>query len=313
MGKAKTNNEFISEANNVHDNYYEYGGVDYINNKTKVCITCPKHGEFWQRPKPHLNGSGCPQCYYDRLSKRKSYTTKEFIEKARRAHGDKYDYSATNYKNSKENIKIKCKKHGVFMQQPSTHLSGSGCKKCSFHNMGCLTNDEFIEKAKKVHGDTYNYHEAEYVNYDTKVNIFCEKHGMFEQAPTNHLYGAGCPDCGREVRKMSSWGYGDWVKSSQISKNFDSYKLYVVECWDDTEKFYKIGITYTTIKERFKRVPYNYEPVWIFESENPRKICELEQKLHNDYSEKEYKPNKKFSGMHECFINVNKKKREEND
>lgn len=53
---------FILKANSIHNNKYNYSKVDYKNNHTKVCITCPEHGEFWQTPLSHLSGRGCPVC-----------------------------------------------------------------------------------------------------------------------------------------------------------------------------------------------------------------------------------------------------------
>ena len=55
----KTEN-FINKAKKIHGDKYDYSKVEYVNNHTKVCVICPKHGEFWQRPKPHLSKHGCP-------------------------------------------------------------------------------------------------------------------------------------------------------------------------------------------------------------------------------------------------------------
>ena len=59
----KTTEQFIAEAKAVHGGKYDYSKVNYIDNSTKVCIICSTHGEFWQYPKDHLNGSGCRKCY----------------------------------------------------------------------------------------------------------------------------------------------------------------------------------------------------------------------------------------------------------
>lgn len=59
-------------------------------------------------------------------------TIEDFIQKAKEVHGDKYDYSLVEYKNSSTKIKIICPKHGVFEQTPNNHLSGCGCLSCSF-------------------------------------------------------------------------------------------------------------------------------------------------------------------------------------
>jgi hypothetical protein len=58
----KTINQFIEQANLVHNYKYDYSLVNYVNNSTKVKIICSEHGEFMQTPNSHLNGSGCPKC-----------------------------------------------------------------------------------------------------------------------------------------------------------------------------------------------------------------------------------------------------------
>lgn len=97
-----------------------------MNANTKVCIICPKHGEFWQTPSGHLSGKGCPKCYKES----RSSTTEEFINKAREIHGNKYDYSKVNYVNAYTKVCIICPKHGEFWQIPANHLNGHGCPNC---------------------------------------------------------------------------------------------------------------------------------------------------------------------------------------
>lgn len=126
--KKKTLEEFIAEAKIKHNDKYNYSKVEYVNNKTKVCIICPKHGEFWQKPNDHLTGYGCKKC--DKYSNR--YTTETWIQKAKEVHGDKYDYSKVNYINAKTKVCIICPEHGEFWQTPINHIHGKTlCSKCS--------------------------------------------------------------------------------------------------------------------------------------------------------------------------------------
>lgn len=61
-----------------------------------------------------------------------------------------------------------------------------------------LTTEEFIKKARKVHGDRYDYSKAKYVDSKTEIVIICPVHGEFKQRPDNHVNGGkGCPECGR--------------------------------------------------------------------------------------------------------------------
>jgi len=195
---TKTLEQFIKEVNNKHNYKYDYSKTKYINWKTNVTIICKKHGEFQQTPNNHLSGNGCSKCGRVSSYIKQSLVAKNaFIPKAREIHGDKYDYSQAKYINWKTNVTIICKKHGKFYQQPNNHLNGNGCKICAFNGMK-TTIKEFIEKAKKIHGDKYNYSKVKYINSVTKTTIICKKHGEFLQAPKGHLNGRGCDMCGRQ-------------------------------------------------------------------------------------------------------------------
>ena len=116
-----------------------------------------------------------------------------FIEKAKRIHGDRYDYSKTDYKNNSTKICIICPVHGEFWQTPKNHLKGCNCPKCSgTYNM---TTNEWIEKAKRIHGDKYDYSKVNYKSNKGKVCIICPVHGEFWQIAANHLKGEGCKKC----------------------------------------------------------------------------------------------------------------------
>jgi len=142
FGNKKINTElFIKKSNSVHNNKYDYSLVNYINNKTKVIIICPKHGEFKQIPSHHYKGIGCSEC-----SKNKKITTEIFIERSKKKFANKYDYSLTKYINTKTKIKIICPVHGIFEQTFHNHLNGKGCKKCNRYK---LTTKKFIKRAKE--------------------------------------------------------------------------------------------------------------------------------------------------------------------
>ena len=201
-----TKEEFVEKARKVHGDKYDYSKVEYKNNSTKVCIICPKHGEFWQTPNHHLQGHGCKYCKNENIRKRCTHNITIFVEKARKVHGEKYDYSKVEYINSHTKVCIICPEHGEFWQTPSMHLCGNGCPKCGIekrnkHNS--LNKTQFVEKARKVHGEKYDYSKVEYVNNSTKVCIICPEHGEFWQTPNSHLRGEGCPKCGINRRTIS--------------------------------------------------------------------------------------------------------------
>jgi hypothetical protein len=126
---------------------------------------------------------------------RQTSNNEEFIPKAKRVHGNKYDYSILNYTNANNKVRIICPIHGVFEQIAFDHLDGHGCMICG----GSLkkTREQFISEAKKVHSKKFNYSKLEYSNTNEKVKIICKVHGVFEQTAKSHLAGYGCWDCSR--------------------------------------------------------------------------------------------------------------------
>ena len=121
-----------------------------------------------------------------------------FIEKSNKIHGKTYDYSETEYIHGKEKIKIKCNKHGIFKMLPINHLKGQKCPTCSGRNK--VTNELFIEKAKQIHDDKYDYSQIEYINAQTNIRIICREHGEFIQMSLNHLKGNQCYRCSGIVK-----------------------------------------------------------------------------------------------------------------
>jgi hypothetical protein len=209
--KKLTTEKFIEKARKVHGNKYDYSKVEYKNAHTKVCIICPIHGEFWQIPNDHLNGSGCPKCKINKIISIKKMDEKKFIEKSKKIHGDKYDYSKVEYINSKTKVCIICPIHGEFWQKPNNHLRGQGCLKC-----GCKVYDTntFISEACKIHGDKYDYSKVEYKGATTKVCIICPEHGEFWQKPNYHINNkSGCPSCSQSHLENDTYSF---LKNKEI-------------------------------------------------------------------------------------------------
>ncbi len=140
----------------------------------------------------------------------KFLTTNEFVNRAKIAHGNKYDYSLVDYDDSKTKIKIICSEHGIFEQKPYSHIQGQGCILCSGINK--KTTKEFIESAKKIHGEKFNYDSVVYINSKTKVKILCTEHGFFEQVASDHILGFGCAKCGK-VCKLNTEEFIDKSKA----------------------------------------------------------------------------------------------------
>jgi very-short-patch-repair endonuclease len=197
--KCKYNNPlaktmFIEKANKFHKNKYDYSLVDYLGSHTKIKIICPIHGEFEQRPWYHLYG-GCPLCTPNNTP----MTKESFIERANQVHNNFYDYSNVDFISSQTSVSIRCPIHDhIFKQTPSAHLRGIGCQICGKTKIGDSLRKSpalFILEANKKHNNLYDYSLVEYTGSKTKVKIICQKHGIFEQTPSNHLKGQGCPHC----------------------------------------------------------------------------------------------------------------------
>lgn len=149
----------------------------------------------------------------------KKLTTEEFIRKAKKKHGEKYDYSLVNYKKSSEPICITCKIHGKFMQTPNDHLNGCGCKFCGYKSIkekNCDSLKKFINKSNKIHNGKYDYSLVNYENNHVKIKIICNIHGVFYQVPNSHLVGRGCPKCADIERTIkNSFSTKDFIKIAE--------------------------------------------------------------------------------------------------
>ena len=204
MNTKLSNEEFIERAKKIHGNKYDYSKVEYIKNSDKVCIICKEHGEFWQTPKNHLKGQGCPICAnvlrksflnnYDRTNINEGLKN-AFFKKASEKHHNKYDYSKSNYINSRTPISIICPTHGEFLMTPRQHLQGCGCYECGKEEFSAKMKLG-ISKSIDIHGNKYDYSKVEYVDSFTKVCIVCPEHGEFWQTPSAHIHlREGCPKC----------------------------------------------------------------------------------------------------------------------
>ena len=204
MSKKKTINDFIQNGSETHNKKYDYSLLNFINNvNEKQPIICHEldsngfeHGIFYQSYSKHITRKhGCPKCAKNGVL----YTNNQFKDKLKKLYGENIIISPDNsYINAHTKIKFICKKHGMFITKPYYLLQGHKCPLCGneeVSNKLSLTCEDFIKKAKDIHGDKYDYSKVVYVNCETKVFIICPKHGDFFQTPHSHLNGSGCPIC----------------------------------------------------------------------------------------------------------------------
>ena len=237
--------QFITLANQVHNDLFDYSEVKYTGTVNKVAIICKEGHNFSQVASEHLRGTGCTECNKNRRASKltklknceaierhgvfqqepcrnritkphtgghKSNST-EFINRAMKLFGDKYDYTDTKYIRSREPVSIRCVKHNqIFSQIAGDHLrSGNigSCPQCRAEHAIIIgksqvkTTEMFISRAMEKHGDRYSYENAVYINCRTDITITCKKHGDFCQRPNRHTGGgSGCPKCSHNVSNI---------------------------------------------------------------------------------------------------------------
>lgn len=263
-------------------------------------------GLFFQAPDNHLQGQGCPKCGDLRSIQASIKTSEEWIESFNLAHPTmKYEYPKS-IEGAFNCINIFCNIHKLyFTQSPHNHARGQGCPLCAKdnHSLSCRKDYQtYLCKFYSIYGDKYVYPLERTSNY---LTIVCKEHGEFTKLPTKHLAGEGCPTCSRQESSGNSWSHSGWIEHSIKSKNFDSFKVYVIICFNGDEKFIKIGRTFTTLEERFKgssQLPYDYYIVKEIICNDGKECCLLEDKLKSILKDFKYIPLKDFGGKFECFL-----------
>lgn len=197
MPKKLTQEEIINRCKQIHPEY-NYGKLIYINANSPFIVTCPIHGDFETKANRFIMGAkcGCPKCNTGFI---KYVSPKEFKDKCLQQFPN-YDYSKAVFKGEYDKIIVTCNIHNYTWKVTTKNLmNGHGCPICgreSLQKTQACTVQEFINKARKVHGDKYDYTKVNYYNSNTKVTIICHKHGEFQVTPNSHLsQKTGCPKC----------------------------------------------------------------------------------------------------------------------
>ncbi|AUS02887.1 protein of unknown function DUF723 [Vibrio phage 2.275.O._10N.286.54.E11] len=191
--------KFINKAKSKFGDRFDYSLIEnFKNRQSAVTIICPDHGEFSCMARNHLGArtGSCPDCFIPN----NSITQEQFIENFKKIHGEKYDLSKVVYKGAHTKVVIICSEHGEFEMTPDNLINGKhSCQVCgqlSRNKSNTLTQEEFIQKAKDVHGDLYDYSLIDYSAYDDRHPIICSKHGIFYQQGSAHIsMKSGCPNC----------------------------------------------------------------------------------------------------------------------
>lgn len=167
------------------------------------------------------------------------YTKEQIVERFKKVHGDKYDYSEVIFSKTTEKVCIICPEHGKFEQTPHAHLKGQGCPFCGIIKRSkskTNTREGFIKRAIELYGDTYDYSKVNYINCNTPVVIICPKHGEFALTPHAHIGVGrrGCPICGnakkgrskKSVEQSPKTYEHKEIKSIKTDYNYQKDELY---------------------------------------------------------------------------------------
>lgn len=215
INNMQTTENIIKKSKLLHGDMFSYDKTIYINATSKVEFYCNKHKIYFKQYLcAHFRSktsTGCKLCIKEKFIKAVSKTTDDFIKRSIAIHDTKYNYDKTNYINNKTKVIIfcnKCKQH--FKQAPNHHLRGNNCpcyKK--------ITQEEFIERANKIHNNKYIYDYVKYINSNTKIKILCKEHGFFMMLPNNHLSGKNkCPQCTSYISNNET----KWLNEQNIPK-----------------------------------------------------------------------------------------------
>lgn len=190
----------------------------------------------------------------------RKFTKEDFVTKAKAVHGDKYDYSETEYLGSTKKVRIRCEKHGYFEVYAAPHIQGRGCQKCSSHYVSGrpkVSFDDFLIKAKEVHGDKYEYDMDSYYAKGSNINVTCSVHGAFETNAANHINKkTGCQLCRSEqIKTHSKEKFFEEVKKIHGNKydyslvtNFDFKEKIPIIC-SNHGVFYKLRTNHINLKQ----------------------------------------------------------------
>lgn len=199
----------IERCKQVHGDKYDYSLTEYTRWNEKIKIICRIHGEFFQEYHSHLSGKGCFKCGLNVI------TYENFINRAVALHGDKYDYSRVKIVGSNVKTTIICKEHGPWEQMVGNHLAGHGCEKCA--GVSKISKEDFILRARKIHGDKYDYSKSIINGLKNRITVVCKIHGPFVKIISEYLKGTGCPKCSKIKRHRTNQ---DFIDEANLKHNF---------------------------------------------------------------------------------------------
>ncbi len=252
---------FIKKANEIHNNYYDYSNVDYIDSNTKVTIICKNHGIFYQSPNRHLQGRGCIECGYISISNKKKSNNDEFIKKANEIHNNYYDYSNVDYIDSNTKIIIICKEHGNFLIRPNNHISSKqGCPKCQIkkqHSKMQIDWLNFMSIRDNIiiqHGENlleFNIPNTRYRadGYCQETNTIYEFHGDYWHGNPNIFHS-------NEINKTTKCTFGElYQKTLEKEQKIKDLGYNLVTIWEND--WFKLNKSIKVLQRKYRNYKLN--------------------------------------------------------
>lgn len=300
MARKLTTETFIEKAKSIHGDRFDYSKVEYTTVYNEVLIGCPVHGFYLQSPAIHFASNGCKECSRNNLAEMYKGNTEDFVEKAQKIHGDRYDYTSSNYIRSHKKLEIICSKHGSFWQTPGHHLSGKGCRKCSLekNKTARLFSQEKIISDLELKFPQLDFSKFVYVNSRIPSTIICPVHGEFQAEYHAFMLHSGCPKC--VIRAgYSRTGY------KEMCNGRPSY-VYLIAITTSSDLCLKIGISVDPMS-RYRGLRYEGLEVVqlnIMKFQDSDNTFDMERYLHKELKDYQYKPQHSFAGESECFQHI---------
>ena len=297
--------KFYKKCDELYNGFYDYSKSIFESREDNIIVICPKHGEFTINVRSHMGGAICPKCRNLIKNKKPKLTTEEFIKKCIKKYSNKFTYENTIFIDYNTPTKVTCKIHGEIEIIPKHFLYDSkfGCKYCSVDST-TLTYEDFIEKAREIHGDKYDYSKVEYNGNKNKVCIICPKHGEFWMTPNAHLsQKQNCPKCNNHISKWEL-EINDFIKSINVEIDTNNREILDGKEIDILISSFNVGIecdgliyhselynkdknyhiTKTNIaKEKNIQLIHIFEDEWLYKKEI------VKSRLNNLFYKNEYK------------------------
>ena len=292
--KLVNSNETLCFENSIYKDKY-----------TKIQVTCKNCGFTMNRLLQDYLRVPCTSCAKE-LRKKEKIT--QYIKELNRIHKN-WDFSKVreSYTTLKGKVEVTCDKGHNIHPYIANLLKGQGCGKCSGKGKAEGKTDKFLKDCSAVHGDRYDYLEN-YANNSQIMKIRCKEHNqVFTQRASDHRVGkTGCKSCELDKRKSHRPNPMNRTKALRGDFNYPMY-TYLVRIFNDSESFYKVGVTKDIGKRFSSRYTnmgdtYSYEILTSRWFENGNLSVLLEQEILTLVQDYAYTPQVKIRGYTECFM-----------